>query len=683
MLGDSAVLGAGGGGGGGGGGSSGDAVASASAAAAAAVHEGGGDTAVGGGGGSISGDEERGRGEEGDRSFGGNRWPRQETLALLKIRSDMDVAFRDASVKGPLWEEISRKLAELGYHRNAKKCKEKFENVYKYHKRTKEGRSGKSDGKTYKFFDQLQALEVVNHPAITIHQSSTPSKPTQTTAPLQVTPVSIVVTAASLPHTIPTTTTFPMVPSSNSITPSSVNVPFSHATLPISMPQPILNTTTIATTPSINLTIPSFPPPTNPTYIPPSSTPNPTTKPPPHVTNINPISFPSIPMDLLSNYSSSSTSSDETLEGRRKRKRKWKDFFERLMKEMIEKQEELQWRFLEAIEKREQERYSREEAWRMQEMQRINREREILAQERSMTASKDAAVMAFLQKLAEQQNLGQAFNNINIPQQHVPPVATGSLLVPAPAPAPIQVQQQQILFPQAASVPMPAVQAQMQPAGAVVSVAPQQQQQVSNMEIVKADNGENVTGTSSSRWPKVEVLALIRLRTSLDAKYQENGPKGPLWEEISSLMKNNGYNRSSKRCKEKWENINKYFKKVKESNKKRPEDSKTCPYFHELDALYRERNKLQNPMKHESMMAPLMVQPEQQWPPQQPPTAPPPNVTMEDAQNDPMDHQNHEEEEEDEDDKDMDDEDEDEDEGGGDNYEIVASKPSSVSASAE
>ncbi|KAJ4960680.1 hypothetical protein NE237_020590 [Protea cynaroides] len=40
----------------------------------------------------------------------GNRWPRQETLALLKIRLEMDVAFRDATLKGPLWEDISRYL---------------------------------------------------------------------------------------------------------------------------------------------------------------------------------------------------------------------------------------------------------------------------------------------------------------------------------------------------------------------------------------------------------------------------------------------------------------------------------------------------------------------------------------------------------------------------------------------
>lgn len=49
-------------------------------------------------------------GDEGDRTGGaaGNRWPRQETLALLKIRSDMDSAFRDATLKGPLWDEVSR-----------------------------------------------------------------------------------------------------------------------------------------------------------------------------------------------------------------------------------------------------------------------------------------------------------------------------------------------------------------------------------------------------------------------------------------------------------------------------------------------------------------------------------------------------------------------------------------------
>jgi hypothetical protein len=37
-----------------------------------------------------------------------HRWPREETLALLRIRLEMDSVFRDASPKGPLWEEVSR-----------------------------------------------------------------------------------------------------------------------------------------------------------------------------------------------------------------------------------------------------------------------------------------------------------------------------------------------------------------------------------------------------------------------------------------------------------------------------------------------------------------------------------------------------------------------------------------------
>lgn len=44
----------------------------------------------------------------GSSGGGGNRWPRQETLALLRIRSEMDAAFRDATLKGPLWEDVSR-----------------------------------------------------------------------------------------------------------------------------------------------------------------------------------------------------------------------------------------------------------------------------------------------------------------------------------------------------------------------------------------------------------------------------------------------------------------------------------------------------------------------------------------------------------------------------------------------
>ncbi|GLT88760.1 hypothetical protein SLE2022_067710 [Rubroshorea leprosula] len=90
---------------------------------------------------------------------GNSRWPRQETLTLLEIRSRLDSKFKEANQKGPLWDEVSRIMAEEhGYQRSGKKCREKFENLYKYYKKTKEGKAGRQDGKNYRFFRQLEAL---------------------------------------------------------------------------------------------------------------------------------------------------------------------------------------------------------------------------------------------------------------------------------------------------------------------------------------------------------------------------------------------------------------------------------------------------------------------------------------------------------------------------------------------
>uniref|UniRef100_A0A2P2K3W7 Myb-like domain-containing protein n=1 Tax=Rhizophora mucronata TaxID=61149 RepID=A0A2P2K3W7_RHIMU len=183
---------------------------------------------------------------------------------------------------------------------------------------------------------------------------------------------------------------------------------------------------------------------------------------------------------------------------------------------------------------------AREEAWKMQELDRIKTERELLAQERSIAAAKDAAVLSFLQKFSEQAGSVQISNNpINLVQ------VAENQTVPVEKP---------VKTPENSSM-------------------------------------DNFVYMSSSRWPKEEIEALIRLRSNLDMQYQENGPKGPLWEEISAGMKRLGFDRSAKRCKEKWENMNKYFKRVKENNKRRAEDSKTCPYFHLLDALYKEKTR--------------------------------------------------------------------------------------------
>ncbi|CAK7346782.1 unnamed protein product [Dovyalis caffra] len=576
MLGDSSVL----------------ATSSDVAATATRVVPEGGKIGGGGGFGSNSAEEDKNMGvdHEGDKmNYGANRWPRQETLALLRIRSDMDAVFRDSSLKGPLWEEVSRKLAELGCHRSAKKCKEKFENVYKYHKRTKEGRTGKSEGKTYKFFDELEAFQ--NYPSHSTQPPTLPPPPAQTPT----------ATTATLPWT-----TSPAI--------------VSHATVPSTTNTIDVVPQSIAT-PTTNHTISPMPLSSN--SINPSQ-------------NTSPSSLQKLTTHLFASSISSSTASDEELEGSRKRKREnWKNFFEKLTRDVIKKQEDLQKKFLETVEKCEHERMAREEAWRMQEMARINREHETLIQERSTAAAKDAAVVAFLQKISGQQNSKQ-IQEIPQPTSTLPPPQP---LPPTPPPT---------------SLPL-----------------------VTNLEIPRRDNGENVTVSSSSRWPKAEVQALISLRANLDIKYQENGAKGPLWEDISVGMKKLGYNRSAKRCKEKWENINKYFKKVKESNRKRPGDSKTCPYFDQLDALYKEKNKMESTVssgyavKPISTMEPLMVRPEQQWPCQQ---ASQPETIVEDNETNINTYHNIEEND------DIDDDDEahteEEDEGGG--FEVVANKPATL-----
>ncbi|XP_047328949.1 trihelix transcription factor PTL-like [Impatiens glandulifera] len=87
------------------------------------------------------------------------RWPRQETLTLLEIRSNLDSNFKISNLKGPLWDQVSRIMAsEHGYYRSGKKCREKFDNLYKYYKKTKDGKSGRQDGKHYRFFRQLESL---------------------------------------------------------------------------------------------------------------------------------------------------------------------------------------------------------------------------------------------------------------------------------------------------------------------------------------------------------------------------------------------------------------------------------------------------------------------------------------------------------------------------------------------
>ncbi|KAJ6372936.1 hypothetical protein OIU76_027301 [Salix suchowensis] len=216
---------------------------------------------------------------------------------------------------------------------------------------------------------------------------------------------------------------------------------------------------------------------------------------------------------------------------KRKRKRKLKEklsymvgFFENTVKKVMDHQEMLHRKFLEVIERMDRERTEREETWRHQEAEKLNREATSRAHERASTSSREAQIVSYIEKITGQ--------SINLPIIMTPP-----LLQPGISNEPIK-----------------------------------------EITSTKSD--------SHSRWPKDEVEALIEVRSRIEIKFQEPGVKGPLWEEVSSLMSSMGYQRSAKRCKEKWENINKYFRKAKESPERRSQRSKTCSYFNQLDQLY-------------------------------------------------------------------------------------------------
>ncbi|GKV50106.1 hypothetical protein SLEP1_g56821 [Rubroshorea leprosula] len=73
-----------------------------------------------------------------------------------------------------------------------------------------------------------------------------------------------------------------------------------------------------------------------------------------------------------------------------------------------------------------------------------------------------------------------------------------------------------------------------------------------------------------------------------------------IWDEISTGMHNLGYSRSAKKCKERWENINKDFRKSIGSVRKRFDNGKRRTSFQELNTLYSndEHANAGNPMNY-------------------------------------------------------------------------------------
>ncbi|XP_062013663.1 trihelix transcription factor GT-2 [Rosa rugosa] len=235
------------------------------------------------------------------------------------------------------------------------------------------------------------------------------------------------------------------------------------------------------------------------------------------------------------------TSSCTSTRKKSKRLEMLEHFLESLVNKMMEKQEQMHKQLIEMVQDREKERIAKEEAWKQHELERITRDEEVRAQE----TSRSLALINFVQSLSG--------SDVQVPQ-----------------PAPLVAQ------------PVATVQP---------PTSNQYHQRVEENKNLHKDTAiaKCIATPTDKRWLQFEVRALIALRTSLEHKFHTpiNSSHGSLWEEIALGMNRMGFDRSGRKCKEKWENMNKYFKRAITNDKKRPANAKTCLYFNELELLYK------------------------------------------------------------------------------------------------
>jgi len=271
----------------------------------------------------------------------------------------------------------------------------------------------------------------------------------------------------------------------------------------------------------------------------------------------------------------------------------FKGFCESVVKKMMDQQEEMHNKLIEDMIKRDEEKFSREEAWKKQEMEKMNKELELMAHEQAIAGDRQAHIIQFLNKFSTSANSSSLASMSTSLQAYLATLTSNSSST-------LHSQNPNPETHEKTLQPIPENPSSVLPSSSTTLIAqPRKTNAISSYGIISSGEKDDI----GRRWPKDEVLALINLRCNNNNEEKEGNSnnKAPLWERISQGMLELGYKRSAKRCKEKWENINKYFRKTKDANRKRSLDSRTCPYFHLLSNLYNQgKLVLQSDQKQES-----------------------------------------------------------------------------------
>ncbi|EFJ26592.1 hypothetical protein SELMODRAFT_412944 [Selaginella moellendorffii] len=90
------------------------------------------------------------------------------------------------------------------------------------------------------------------------------------------------------------------------------------------------------------------------------------------------------------------------------------------------------------------------------------------------------------------------------------------------------------------------------------------------------------------QWGFNETKELIAIRAELEKDFTQTKRNKTLWELIAGKMKDRGYRRSADQCKCKWKNLVNRYKGKELSD---PENGRQCPFFDELDSIFKARLK--------------------------------------------------------------------------------------------
>ncbi|KAJ6911422.1 trihelix transcription factor GT-1-like isoform X1 [Populus alba x Populus x berolinensis] len=90
-------------------------------------------------------------------------------------------------------------------------------------------------------------------------------------------------------------------------------------------------------------------------------------------------------------------------------------------------------------------------------------------------------------------------------------------------------------------------------------------------------------------WVQDETRSLIGFRREMDGLFNTSKSNKHLWEQISTKMREKGFDRSPTMCTDKWRNLLKEFKKARHQD--RGSGSAKMSYYKEIDEILRGRNK--------------------------------------------------------------------------------------------